>query len=875
MKKRFLLIILSCLSLTLFAARIDLNKASLEELKTLPVTQQQAEDIFNYRFYIDYFQSIYDLTEIESIDQVTLNKIKPLVSVSHYTDKDEAALRRDEIYYLIERLGSNEGLQEGMSDVWEDYLMTPRNINKMPFSEILNMPNTSAIDVAAILKRRANGDTLANYRDLRFSPGISYYGAKNLQHYIYYKDEPSDNKVFVDYQMKFSSSPFAGDESEMYKETMIRYDTSSSQPNTPSIKKQSYWGYFNMESYRTEVMNKIRLRYLNNWKAGLMTNSDKMDTSFFMDSKSKFADDAKYYVGYESEIDLLGYNYLKLYAGNYRATFGEGLVMENTDYYSPRKTGYGFNKRITGIIGDISRTQEYSLRGVAVDWKRDNMNAVVFLSQDKKDAIVYDSNNNGKLDDEDNVLSYITLSERFSNDDLESAEEFFNTYLDEELPYVNDNIVNIAPRLDAVEENLIGGHVEYSPFIGTHLGLTGYEATYDRNFVVPDADSLAHLLIAFDDDAEAKWKMTDAEISSMYSTLTSEYDRNYRRVVGFDWRTVLNNTSFQGEYAEMEVDGSLHKIGDDPSALLMSSYTQFENLSLLTIYRDYDLEFDNPYHRSFSESQRYDDTEFDKLTYGLNNTLLTDMYLNASQPSAEKGFYIQTRYQFHRMFTLTKAYIDFWERKSDARRGVRFEAKLEFKPIHQLRFRLRNKIQQKRYDELLDRGRSTAGETQLECIVYLSNFDKLTLGFTHASVDQPPYLSILANPAIAGAPDMAQAVSHSNGDLIGVDYVHNFNENLKVIGAFAIWKAYGASFWDFEDVELDFDQSDRGYKYWFNIHSRIANNLFISLKYKYKQFMTRELEFRDYNEIPTTGEYYFQRVESNEHYLRLQLDMKF
>jgi hypothetical protein len=39
--------------------------------------------------------------------------------------------------------------------------------------------------------------------------------------------------------------------------------------------------------------------------------------------------------------------------------------------------------------------------------------------------------------------------------------------------------------------------------------------------------------------------------------------------------------------------------------------------------------------------------------------------------------------------------------------------------------------------------------------------------------------------------------------------------------------------------------------------------------------MTRELEFRAYNEIPTTGEYYFQRVENNEHYLRLQLDLKF
>ncbi|MDA3813280.1 MAG: helix-hairpin-helix domain-containing protein, partial [Candidatus Cloacimonetes bacterium] len=166
----------------IFAAKVDLNTATLPEMKMLlPITEQQAGDIYNYRFYISFFQSIYQLREIESIDQETLNLLKPLVSISHYDEKDESAQRRDDIYYLIERLGSNEGLQEGMSDIWEDYLITPRNINRLAFSDILNFPNISPIDVAAILNRVTVGDSISSYQDLRKSPGISYYGAKNLQ----------------------------------------------------------------------------------------------------------------------------------------------------------------------------------------------------------------------------------------------------------------------------------------------------------------------------------------------------------------------------------------------------------------------------------------------------------------------------------------------------------------------------------------------------------------------------------------------------------------------------------------------------------------------------------------------------------------------
>ncbi|HHE37736.1 MAG TPA: competence protein ComEA [Candidatus Cloacimonetes bacterium] len=855
---------------------VDLNTASLDELKTLPITEKQADDIYDFRFYQQFFQSIYDLRKISSIDQKTLNKLKPFVSVSHYDDKDDAAQRREEIYYLIQRLGSNEGLQEGMSDVWEDYLITPRNINKLSFTEIQNMPNVNAQDAAAILRRRAYGDTLANARDLRQTPGVTHYSYTNLRNYVYYKEKPTQNRLFFDYQLKFNTEPYESDAIEMYKEPM----------RGSTEKTSSYWGFFRMDDISAAVMNKIRIRYQNEWKAGLMYNSNKGEQSFLNADSKEFFNDAKFYLGYEKEFDLAGRNYIKLYGGNFRATYGEGLVMENTDYYSPRKTGYGFNKRIKGIIGDVSRTQQYSLKGLALDWQRKELNAAVFFSIDKKDAIIYDNKGDflkdengdyvydadsllipipdGKIDDQDDAFSYLTMTRRFTDDELASAEDYFN-------------VNTIAPRRDAVEEKLLGAHFEYSPFIGTHLGFTGIEAVYDRDFIVPDGDDLKDLLI--DDSYDFnKWKSTDNEISSLYSTYSDStkygYDRNYRRVLGLEWQTTLNNTSFQGEYAEMSLTGNEFKIGDDPKALILSAYTLFNDFYILSLYRDYDLEFDNPYMRAFAESWRFDDTIFEK-SYLFRNTLLTEMYLNSAQPSAERGVYLETRYRFNTWMTLSRLYLDVWERKSDARKSYRFEGKLDFRPIYQQRFRLRFKQQQKRNEDDLDRGKSLSQEAEITLSSYLSNRDRFMLGYIHGRVVQPPYLSI-SDPGDASGDDMAQAGNVlTHGDYIFADYTHNLNKNLKIIGSFAVWKGLGISFWDFEDVNLDFNHDDRGYKYWLTIHSRIANNLFFSIKYKYKKQMSRELEFREYNDIPETGQYYYQNVKTSETSIRAQLDWKF
>jgi len=202
MKKLFVLLF-ALLCLGQIAAKVDLNTANFEELLQLPITERQARDILDYRTYISVFSDIYQLREIPSIDQPTLLRIKNLAVVSLYIEEDEVAARRDEIRDLLERLDSNEGASEGMSDVWEDYLMTPQNVNKMHFDDFISLPNVSAVDAVGILTRTAKGDTIADTRDLRNSPGLSYYGYTNLRSYVYYKEPPVKNRFMWDAKLQY------------------------------------------------------------------------------------------------------------------------------------------------------------------------------------------------------------------------------------------------------------------------------------------------------------------------------------------------------------------------------------------------------------------------------------------------------------------------------------------------------------------------------------------------------------------------------------------------------------------------------------------------------------------------------------------------
>ena len=103
-------------------------------------------------------------------------------------------------------------------------------------------------------------------------------------------------------------------------------------------------------------------------------------------------------------------------------------------------------------------------------------------------------------------------------------------------------------------------------FVDARLGFTTYTALYDdAHFMVPDYYGLQSLLVR-DSYYYPKFKMMDAEIAGLYSThVDGKYSRDYRRVIGFDAGTVIGNTAIQGEYAELSVDGSDFKLGDDPT----------------------------------------------------------------------------------------------------------------------------------------------------------------------------------------------------------------------------------------------------------------------------------------------------------------------
>ena len=857
------------LLLPLFSKQmVDINKASLDQLMTLPITDVQAQKIMEYRTYVSHFTSIYDLRNF--VDQKKLLELKPLVMVSHYENEDETAKRRKEIYYLIRRYGSEEGSQEGMADVWEDYLITPKNINKIFYSDILSMPNMTPVGAASIISKRNKGELIKDYRALRQVYNLTHYEATNLKNFVSYQDGTKENRLFVDYQFRYNDSPYEDDVKDLYKESFVLRGQ-----DAPRTKNSSLWGYFNMDKNLVESTNKIRLRYNNQYKAGILLHNSKGAPSI-LDENYDFTADTKAFAGYENFItDGLS---VKAYMGNFRATFGEGLVMENTDAYSSRKTGFGFTKRITGIIGDMSSTQEYALRGGAVEFKTNKFNAVVWGSSDKKDAVVYDSNNNGVFDDDDDLLGYITMSRRFTNEELENVEEYFANY--DDAGFSNELTIKMAPRRDAFQENLIGGHFEYMPVVGTRIGFTGYNAVYDREFVV-NPDTLKYQLTNTSEDADEKFELADSEINAMYSTKTDEYDRNFRRVLGFDWGTVIGNTSFQGEYARLITDKDANAFNDNPSALVASAYSSFGNLYILSLYRDYDLGFDNPYSRGFSEHEKYDDSIFDKNAYVLTNPLMADIYLNSAQAQAEKGVYFETRYKFNRYFTLNRTYIDIWERKCDSRKSVRFQGELDFRPIYQISLRLKYKDQINRYDDGAERGVSQTDETTLKTSFYLSNYDKVELSYRYNRVWMPPY-PYMANDADAHQPGSYEhdtSVAGTNlihGDYIAVDYTHNFNENLKMQGSLMMWNGHGISQWDWEDMEIDF-MGESGIKSWIAIQSKISDNLYLMLKYKVKRYNTLESEWRAWwNEPGEEGTANsFSMVEKTETAIRLQLDWKY
>lgn len=803
------------------SGKIDLNTASQGEIATLPITERQLLDILEYREYIGPFESIYDLRKIKSIDYATFLQLKKMTKLTPVF-LSASQQRVEDNYYKVEQWISDDGASENFVNTWIDMLNNPVDVNTIGYFDLLNLAGLSPIDAVAVVKRQRQGK-INNRSDLRGTENLSYYGFSNLEDFIRYEDGAEKHA-------------FGGSFSATVKNISLS--------QTPSDDAESYTEFIKLD-YPLDVYYKLRLRWGTKYRletAYLRNMGEK--TIYFSDSRIP-----EFKAFFEAnDIDLGFMRLNRIIVGDYIASFGEGVALEATDFFMPRKTGYGWRKRLNGISGNASRTTQYGLRGVALESQIGNLIGSGLVSYTSRDAVV---------NSDSSFSTLITMYPRMQH----------GLYNEIAMPMVN-----------SVRELLLGGNLKYSFLPGTYLGFTLYQSMYDRELdlqvkeTILNDDGLSRYLtqIGNSADSEIAATYTSSATASLWSAAQA-----IRRVYGIEFMSVINNMTLQGEYAELDKDLSLSQRKNDPHALVLSGYIQFDNFNFLLLYRDYDLEFDNPYQRSYSNYHRFKGTIYEDVYY-LKDPVLGYLYSASAQPQAERGFYFTTRYQIHRTLVMT-AEQDIWRRVADNAQYYRTVLNLEYRPVFKYRFRIRQKWQHRDKTNTLSPVFYQANETRLEAIVRLSNYNQIRVLYSLGFTEFTPRSRLVTNAATGEASYVGNAGSPS--DALGVTLTHNVNERIKLMGSLMTYKGF---LWNFEDTDFRIFNSDtRALHGWISAFSRLSRDFSIRLKYSFdlhdpmtnivSGLVDTGADGIDEND-PGVREVYYERSTSD---FRIQLDYRF
>ncbi len=811
------LLLLTCLSgwAAETVSKVDLNTADETALAQLPLTQKQLNDILNWREYIGPFESIYDLRKIRSIDYDTFLKLKELTQLSP-TFLKESQQRVEDNYYKVEQWISDDGASEYFVNNWIDMLSNPVNINSLGYFDLLNLAGMSPADAVAVIKRQKQGE-IKNRTDLRSTDDLSYYGFSNLEDFIRYNDDNTTNA-------------FGGSFSTVIKNVTLS--------QTPSDDVESYSEFVSLD-HPLDAYYKLRLHWGTKYRLeGSYLRNLGEKTIYYDDTK--IPEFKAFFEMNNTKIGPLKLN--KIIVGDYIASFGQGVTFEATDFFMPRKSGFGFRNRLNGLSGNSSRITQYGLRGFATEAQVGNLIGTGFFSMNKRDAVI---NADGSFS------TLITMYPRLAHGLYDS---------------ISTSMIN------SVQEMVLGGNVKYLFLPGTYLGFTIYQSMYDRALDLQVTESL------LDPTGYSKYltqigNSADDEIAATYesaatSSLWSEAQA-VRRVYGVEFSTVIRNLTLQGEYAELDKNLKLGNRSGDPNALVLSGYLQFDNFNFLMLYRDYDLDFDNPYQRSFSNYQRYKGTIYEDVYY-LKDPVLAYLYTATAQPQAERGLYLSTRYQLHRSLIAT-AEQDIWTRVADNAQYNRTVVNLEYRPVFKYRFRIRQKWQYRDKTNALTPVFYQANETRLEANVRLANYDQVKLFYSNSFTEFTPRSRLVVNAETGSTSYVGSA--GSPGDAIGMTVTHNVNDRLKLMGSLM---TYSGFFWNFEDTDFRvFSTDTRALHGWVAVFSRLSRDLSVRLKYSFDLHdpLTNVVgSMIDNSSNPVVSEVYYDKFYSD---FRIQLDYRF
>ncbi len=774
------------------SSKININNFPNEELVDLPITYEQQVAIIDFIDDRGYISSIYELLDIPEISSKELEILKKIfiIELPKVSDVQKKISSNS---YKLENWLSSDGGSEGLSEVWLDRFYEPMNINNMNYDDIMLLPNITPIDANAVMLQKKRGNINGTF-ELKNSPGISYYGYKNLRDFILFEDSNEEELHF-----RISS--------------LIRTVPTTNNPDSDSdIFKVS-------NNSNPETLTRISLSKGKHFKFSASHHRNLGEPYFensFFGTKNLFQYTMIPNMKYSLSIEKVNFERFRLdriVVGNFTASFNQGVVFESSDYFSPRRTGYQWTKRAEGIHSDISRSSQYVMRGLGIQLSNDLLRGSFFISKHPRDAII-----NNDLTDS-TVASFSTL-----------------LVMQPRLPWgAYADTTKIFNKLtSSVNEVTWGGNVRFTPLTGYSIGVTFYESLYDRVLKPMVLESIiGGPDLGYSGDEKYLQYLSnsaDPEIAAMYSSAGESplWDKalSFRRVIGLDFSFIKKNVVIQGEYGEISKDNNIFNLGNEPYGLVLNTYLQFNNFNLLALYRNYSLDYDNPYQRSFSNYQRYKTTIFED-TYWLEDPVYGYLYSANPQPQAEKGLYLSSRYQFHRSMVGTLNW-DTWTRVADNTKYFRTVFSIDFRPAFNYRIKIRQKFQGRGSFNIYHPSPFDSRETRITARLRLSSYDQIELLYSNNFTSFAPRPRLTNNAETGDSDDMMVGGIGAPEESFGFSVIHNFSNRFKMKGSVLYIDGF---FWSFEDTDFRiFESNTQSMHTWISFIYHYGER--ISVRYK-------------------------------------------
>ena len=333
--------------------RLDLNRASLAQIRELPVEPGLARRIWEHREFVDWFQGVQDLLKVQGVTPAKLAELKPLVTVNPVYASPEQQ-RKDDLFYRFEWWEGAEGTDESLVELYKDLALDPVNVNEASILDLQNLQSVSPVDAVSVVRYRDQVGRIGNRSELRRAPGFSGWGYSNLRNFVAYEEPEQTAALHGNYSLRVETTNYFSD-----SEDILRDDRDGGQGTN-----DNWWDRLGLDSPEPAVWQKLRLRYGRRYQAGV-TTSRRLGEDDLLDTRKGFVGVEDIRLGDLGDLGPISLD--KLYVGQYQIAWGQGVVMESGDFRSSRKHGYNFGKRYDGILGDLSRSHQYTFRGVAAE----------------------------------------------------------------------------------------------------------------------------------------------------------------------------------------------------------------------------------------------------------------------------------------------------------------------------------------------------------------------------------------------------------------------------------------------------------------------------------------------------------------------------